>query len=68
VTWRRTSGLFRFEKGTGVNVGGHLERILDGGEDAPLEPRDLRFIVTLFLAIFLLAGALTLVATLAGWT
>jgi hypothetical protein len=62
--WKRRVGVFRFEPRSAW-VGG--ERVLDGGEDAPMERRDLLFIVAVLGGIFLLAGIVAVLAALVGW-
>lgn len=62
--WKRRVGVFRFEPRS-VWVGG--ERVLDGGQDAPMERRDLLFIVAALGGIFLLAVIVAALVVLVGW-
>ena len=55
--WRRRSGVFRFEPQS-VWVGG--ERVLDGGEDAPLPPRR-RVLWRASLAMLIVLGVVLVV-------
>jgi hypothetical protein len=63
--WRRAGGVFRFERGPAWPE--QPEYVLKRGTDAPLERRDVRFVVGVVAAIFLLGLVIALVANLVGW-
>jgi hypothetical protein len=64
-SWRRRRGLFRFDPDTTRYAG--PESILDGGIDAPMERRDLLFVVVVIVTVFAASAAIALLAIMLGF-